>query len=63
MTSTGLESLAQEQGAVQQRIQNWSDSILAMVLTKGAGFAESAGLSWLGGKMGINQTTVPQVKA
>jgi hypothetical protein len=51
---TGLESLGMEQAASAERMQNWSDSILGLGLTKGAGFAEGAALNWLGKKMGMS---------
>ena len=46
--STGLGALGMEQGAVQQRIQNWSDSILGKGITSGVASAESAGLGAAG---------------
>lgn len=42
--TTGLGSLSQEQGAVQQRIQNWSNSILGKSITGAVSAAESAGI-------------------
>jgi hypothetical protein len=50
--STGLGALGQEQGASQQRMENWSNSILGLGLTKGAGFAEGLGLSGIAGMLG-----------
>jgi hypothetical protein len=43
-TSTGLQSLSEEQNADAARMQNWSDSILGLGITKGAGFLEGFGL-------------------
>ncbi len=44
MTSTGLESLSQEQGAVQQRIQNWNDSIAGKGITTAVAAGEAYAL-------------------
>ncbi len=44
MVSTGLGSLQMEQGAVQQRIQNWSDSIFGRGLTTAAATGEALAL-------------------
>ena len=48
----GSTLLSQEQGADQQRYQNWENSILGLGLTKGAGFAEGLGLSGISGLLG-----------
>ena len=50
--SQGLGALGQEQGATAERMQNWSNSILGLGLTKGAGFLEGMGLSGIAGMAG-----------
>ena len=54
--STGLGALGQEQGANAERMQNWSNSILGLGVTKAAGYGEGLGLNWLGGKLGQNNS-------
>ena len=44
LLSTGLGALGQEQGAVQQRMDNWSKSILGKSITGAVSAAESAGI-------------------
>jgi hypothetical protein len=44
LLNTGLGALGQQQGAVQQRIQNWNDSILGLGTTTAAGAAEGFAL-------------------
>lgn len=50
--STGLSADQMQEKADAQRMENWSNSIMGLGLTKGAGFAEGLGLSWLKGKAG-----------
>lgn len=42
--NTGLSSFGMQENADAERMQNWSDSILGLGLTKGAGFLEGFGL-------------------
>ena len=53
---TGLESLGMEQGASAERMQNWSNSLFGLGITKAAGYGEGLGLNWLGGKLGQNKS-------
>ncbi len=52
LLGTSLSATEMNEKFSQDQIANWSDSILGLGLTKGAGFAEGAGLNWLGSKMG-----------
>lgn len=47
LLTTGLGALNQQAEMSQQRMQNWSDSILGLGVTKTAGFGVGAGLSAL----------------
>lgn len=49
LLSTGLGALGQEQGAVQQRMQNWQNSILGKGITGAAQAGESFATGGVGG--------------
>jgi hypothetical protein len=49
---TGLGALGQQEQADARRMENWSNSILGLGLTKGAGFLEGMGLSGIAGLAG-----------
>ena len=49
LLSQGASSTSAEAGLSQERMQNWSDSILGKGLTSGAAFAESYGLGKIPG--------------
>lgn len=51
LLGTGLGALGQEQNAVQQRIDNWSKSILSKSITGAVQGAESYGLGAAGGAL------------
>jgi hypothetical protein len=51
MTSTGLSALGAEQGAVDQRMENWSESILGRGITGAVSSAETMGLGAAGGAL------------
>ena len=50
--SQGQEAYNQNEQFSQQRMENWSNSILGLGLTKGAGFLEGMGLSGIAGLAG-----------
>lgn len=52
LTSQGLGAYSQNEEFSQQRMENWSNSILGLGLTKGAGFLEGMGLSGIAGLAG-----------
>jgi hypothetical protein len=52
LTSQGLSAYGQNADLSAQRLKNWSDSILGLGLTKGAGFLEGMGLSGIAGMAG-----------
>ena len=52
LTSQGLGAFSQNEELSQQRMENWSNSILGLGLTKGAGFLEGMGLSGIAGLAG-----------
>jgi hypothetical protein len=56
LTSTGLTSLSMEQQADAARMENWSNSILGLGITKGAGFLEGMALKQPGGSSGDNSS-------
>ena len=56
LTGQGLGALGQEQGAVDQQMANWQNSILGKGVTTAAAFAESYGLSKIPGAPKNNQS-------
>lgn len=55
LTGQGLGALGQEQGAVQQQMSNWENSILGRGITGAISGAESFGLGAAGGALaGVN---------
>jgi hypothetical protein len=52
LLGTGLQATGMNEEFSQQRMENWSNSILGLGVTKGAGFAEGLGLNSIAGLAG-----------